>query len=168
MRTNTRGSHTLEPAGAPIDDGARGLFWTVTHFRRWATSVFPMVSEGYDISPQQLNVLYLVRTQGATMAEIARQLVIAPTVVTGLVDRLEARGMIERQPDRTDRRKLQLVLTDQGRRASVDIESRFATRVEAAMDQLSSAKRAEMSRGLEILREVIVGLERDATASADS
>lgn len=149
-------SDGLEPEDAP-----HRIFWAITHFRRWSSAMFPIVTQGYDISSQQLSVLYLVRTLGASMADIARQLNVAPTVVTGLVDRLESRGMLSRQPDPTDRRKIRLVLTDQGARASVEIEQRFAELVDQSMEKLSAAERDQLSQGLQLLSNVISDLESE-------
>jgi DNA-binding MarR family transcriptional regulator len=164
MTMNDRGNDTTALAdGGSVADEARRLFRTVAAFRRWTVAAFPETSEGYDISQQQLNVLYFIRTQSDSMAEIARLLYIAPTVVTGLVDRLEARGMLTRQPDPEDRRRLRLVLTDKGRAASVDIENRFAALVEQAIASRPPADQTVLSRGLDILYDVVAGLERDAT-----
>lgn len=50
------------------------------------------------------------------MNEAAGKLHCDPSNVTGIVDRLEARGLVRRQPSPTDRRVKHLVLTADGRR----------------------------------------------------
>jgi DNA-binding MarR family transcriptional regulator len=52
--------------------------------------------------------------QPISMRELARRLGADPSNVTGLIDRLEARGLVERRPDATDRRIKGLALTSAG------------------------------------------------------
>jgi DNA-binding MarR family transcriptional regulator len=49
------------------------------------------------------------------MCRVAEALDCDPSNVTGIVDRLEARGLVERRSDPRDRRVKQLVVTDRGR-----------------------------------------------------
>ncbi len=51
-----------------------------------------------------------------SMRALAQCLQVDPSAITGLVDRLEAKGLVERQPDPEDRRVKALVLTTRGKR----------------------------------------------------
>ncbi len=57
------------------------------------------------------------------MNEVAGKLHCDPSNVTGIVDRLESRGLIKRQQVTTDRRVKQLVLTPEGRRLRGRVET---------------------------------------------
>jgi DNA-binding MarR family transcriptional regulator len=46
--------------------------------------------------------------------ELAREVVLSPTGMSRLVDRVEGAGYVRREPDPRDRRALQVVLTDAG------------------------------------------------------
>ncbi len=59
------------------------------------------------------------------MREFARRLGYDPSNFTGIVDRLEQRGLVARRPDPDDRRVRQLVLTDDGRTLRRDLETRL-------------------------------------------
>lgn len=52
-------------------------------------------------------------------AEIARRLDVSTAAATGIVDRLVARGHVERRPHSADRRRTTLHLTESGRREVV-------------------------------------------------
>ncbi len=52
----------------------------------------------------QARVLGLLSREPMPMRRIAERLKCEPSNVTGIVDRLEARGLVERQPDPADRR----------------------------------------------------------------
>lgn len=71
-------------------------------------------SAEFDLSPQQAKAFRELR-QPLSMGELAERLCCDASNVTGIVDRLEARGLVERQPDPDDRRVKRLVLTEPGR-----------------------------------------------------
>ena len=69
-----------------------------------------------DLTPVQAIVLRRLDPERPTpMHEIADMLRCDASNVTGIVDRLEARGAVERRPDPSDRRVKALVLTRSGR-----------------------------------------------------
>ena len=69
-----------------------------------------------DLTPVQAIVLRKLDPNRPTpMYEIADMLRCDASNVTGIVDRLEARGAVERRPDPSDRRVKALVLTRSGR-----------------------------------------------------
>src|SRR4051812_15746490 len=71
----------------------------------------------WDLSPSQFNVLNLLHDlpDGSTQIELSRQLVMHRSNITGLIDRLEARGLLERKATPNDRRAYHVVLTTKGR-----------------------------------------------------
>ena len=46
--------------------------------------------------------------------ELAREVVLSPTAMSRFVDRVEAAGLVRREPDPDDRRALRVTLTDEG------------------------------------------------------
>src|ERR1043166_3877653 len=69
----------------------------------------------WDLSPSQFNVLNLLcdHPDGCTQIELSRQLIMHRSNVTGLIDRLEQRALLQRTPE-TDRRVNRIVLTAAG------------------------------------------------------
>src|SRR5712691_9838911 len=68
-----------------------------------------------DLAPAQARALHeLDLERPVSMRELAERLRSDPSNITGLVDRLEARGLVERRPDPTDRRIKGLALTPSG------------------------------------------------------
>ena len=70
------------------------------------------------LSLPQLHLLAILKKGGGilTTGEIGREMVKASQTITGLVDRLEAPGFVERVFDRSDRRKVWVHITEKGER----------------------------------------------------
>ncbi|MBC6458358.1 MarR family winged helix-turn-helix transcriptional regulator [Actinomadura sp. HBU206391] len=83
-----------------------------------------------DLPPAQALALANLRSP-APMRELAEWLACDASNVTGIVDGLERRGLVTRQPDPTDRRVKHLVLTEAGERKRAALRSRsHATAIE--------------------------------------
>ncbi|MFJ6984419.1 MULTISPECIES: MarR family winged helix-turn-helix transcriptional regulator [unclassified Streptomyces] len=76
----------------------------------------------------QARLLHLLSVEPLPMRRLAVRLKCEPSNVTGIVDRLEARGLVERRPDPADRRVKLAAATDEGRRIARDLRQslRFA------------------------------------------
>ncbi len=64
--------------------------------------------------PQRLVLRIVGQFPGTSAGEVASILHIHPSTLTGVLKRLQARGLIEREPDPTDARRSRLKLTAQG------------------------------------------------------
>jgi len=150
-RTSAKSSKADGSKNGLVNRTAEHLFWLQPRFTRWVMARVPhQVSKG-ELSLQQLTVLNLVRTEGVTLAELARRSLVAPTVITGIVDRLERQGLIRREADAKDRRVNRLVLTDDGRATSIMVEKALAAEVAAQMSDFTPEEFSELNRGLELL-----------------
>jgi DNA-binding MarR family transcriptional regulator len=72
----------------------------------------------WDLSPSQFNVLNLLCEEpaGCSQTELSRRLIMHRSNVTGLVDRLEKRGLVVRRANPADRRAWFVLLAPPGRR----------------------------------------------------
>ena len=79
---------------------------------------------GLDLTATQSEVLEILYEQGTmSQRELGERLVCTKGNISRLLDRMEAKGLIERNPDANDRRKAQVTLTPQGQAC---IEKAFA------------------------------------------
>ncbi|MFB7335865.1 MarR family winged helix-turn-helix transcriptional regulator, partial [Streptomyces adustus] len=62
----------------------------------------------------QARLLNLLSLEPLPMRKLAQKLKCEPSNVTGIVDRLESRGLVERRPDAADRRVKLAAATDEG------------------------------------------------------
>ncbi|MFD4987357.1 MarR family winged helix-turn-helix transcriptional regulator [Streptomyces sp. NPDC058374] len=94
----------------------------------------------------QARVLGLLSIEAMPMRQIARRLKCEPSNVTGIVDRLAVRGLVERRPDPADRRVKLAALTAEGRR----IAETLRDSLDFAREPLAGFSREErvMLRGM--------------------
>jgi MarR family 2-MHQ and catechol resistance regulon transcriptional repressor len=105
---------------AAIEKGRSARYQALLQLLRTADTVWEasrVFFERWDLSPSQFNVLNLLEglPEGLTQIELGRLLITHRSNVTGLVDRLEKRGLVVRQEVPQDRRAYQVVLTPRGR-----------------------------------------------------
>lgn len=75
----------------------------------------PQIAAEFELSPMQAHVLRLLEPgQPLPMRTLARKLCCDASNVTGIVDRLEERGLVRRDAAPGDRRVKMLVVTDNG------------------------------------------------------
>jgi DNA-binding MarR family transcriptional regulator len=70
----------------------------------------------WDLSPSQFNILNLLRLSpdGLSQTDLGRELLTHRSNVTGMIDRLEKRGLVARNDAKGDRRAYSVVLTPAG------------------------------------------------------
>jgi DNA-binding MarR family transcriptional regulator len=68
----------------------------------------------FELTLPQYRLLALLADGAAMSSALAERLAVKPPTVTSVVDGLVTRGLVERQPDPTDRRRLPLALTEDG------------------------------------------------------
>ncbi|HET9379566.1 MAG TPA: MarR family transcriptional regulator [Streptomyces sp.] len=90
---------------------------------------------GHALTGAQAKLLGLLSLEPLPMRKLAQQLKCEPSNVTGIVDRLEARGLVERRPAPADRRVKVAAATDEGRRVARSLREslRFARAPLAAL-----------------------------------
>ena len=85
------------------------------------------------------------------MRELAERLKSDPSNVTGLIDRLEARGLVERRADPTDRRIKGLALTSAG----ASMRERLFARLYSAPPPVSELPESDQRCLRDVLQRVL-------------
>jgi len=70
----------------------------------------------YNVTPVQYGILAsLWKEDGQAPGQIAANLNLDSSTITGILDRMESKDLLKRMPDPSDRRALKVVLTEEGR-----------------------------------------------------
>ena len=107
--------------------------------------------ERWDLSPSQFNVLNLLQfnPDGLSQTDLSRQLIMHRSNLTGLVDRLEKRGLVTRREVAADRRAYSVVLTAAGTRLLGDILPRYYAEAARVWDRLPARRAGELIADLQ-------------------
>jgi DNA-binding MarR family transcriptional regulator len=99
------------------------------HMRHWPGGAPSLV---------HLNVMMILGADGAqTMSQLAEALDVSQASATGIVDRMEQRGLIARQGDPDDRRVTRVDLTDRGRQAIERLGAQRRDKLSRLLDDLT-------------------------------
>ena len=90
----------------------------------------PAIAAEFDLSPPQAIVMRLL-SEPRPMGDLATAMHCDNSNITGIVDRLEERGLVRRQPAEYDRRVKLIAVTETGSRLRDDLNRRFAEPPEA-------------------------------------
>jgi MarR family transcriptional regulator, organic hydroperoxide resistance regulator len=115
-----------ETRRARPDEGLASEAWML--LQRIAFSerpAFVAVAREFDLLPQHVIALRSLE-RPIPMSELARLLACDNSNVTGLIDRLEERGLVERRAAEHDRRVKLVALTPAGKRLKNGVEARMA------------------------------------------
>jgi DNA-binding MarR family transcriptional regulator len=106
----------------------------------------PTLAATLELSPAQCHVLHVIEPgRPIPMKQLAATLSCDASNVTGLVDRLESRGLVRRLPGRADRRVKQLDLTPTGARLRAQLVERLAA-PPASFGRLSARDQRTLAR----------------------
>ena len=137
----------------PRDPGAEawGLFFELFTRNR---PRFAAIGSELDLAPMQMHALRLLAPGGQVpMSALAENMACDPSNVTGIVDRLEGRGLIERRGAEHDRRVKMLALTPEGARVREHIISRMAV----PPPEIARLPRADQRALRDLLRRALSG-----------
>lgn len=114
----------------------------------------PLFDSG--LTMQQLRTLLVLGADGPLpQGELAQALGIGLAAVTGLVDRLVARGLVERTEDAHDRRVRRAGLSNEGAALLERIASSGQERRRRLLAHIDTAALRSLERGLAALREAL-------------
>lgn len=106
------------------------------------------------ISVVQAGALFaLLRQDGMLSTELASQLDIAPSAMTGLADRMLRGGLVARRVDEQDKRINRLWLTAQGREVALTAQGELGPLNQSLTQGFSEAEMAVVSRWLKAVAE---------------
>src|SRR5512140_2316778 len=120
----------------PVLDFMRAL-WALDHALQSASK--RMEARRGVTAPQRLVVRIVGRFPGISAGEIAEILHLHPSTLTGVLRRLEDRGLLARRPDPADRRRALLQLTARGRGLDRLRDGTVEASVRRALKRLSPA-----------------------------
>jgi MarR family transcriptional regulator, organic hydroperoxide resistance regulator len=113
---------------------------------------FHAVASEFELSPPQVRALGVLEPdRPVPMSELAEALHCDNSNVTGIVDRLEDRGLVERRSASHDRRVKMLAVTARG----ADVRARLAERLQEAPEALARLSPEDQRALRDIMRRAL-------------
>jgi DNA-binding MarR family transcriptional regulator len=115
--------------------------------------LYAEIARGKLTAPQMAIMAILVRAEGLSLKELSKRAALAHSTVSGIVDRLEKRGMVAREPDPADARFSRIVVTEPVRAfVHNKLPELTVQPLTEALRRATPAQRAKIAEGLRTLQ----------------
>lgn len=112
---------------------------------------------GTGLTPSQADVIFtLGGTDGMTCADLGEQTLITKGTLTGVIDRLRAKGLVERWEDAYDARRTIVALTRKGEGVYKKTLHKHLARLQERFEKISLADQRKAARLLGRIRQAFI------------
>ncbi|HSE29708.1 MAG TPA: MarR family winged helix-turn-helix transcriptional regulator [Candidatus Saccharimonadales bacterium] len=134
-----------------MNNGEDNIYWLLIQLANRARHDFARISEGvYGLTTAQMQTLCLLPADSAIpMNVLSCQMSCDASNVTGIADRLEAQGLVERKDDPNDRRIKMLSVTTKGRTLRQRILRDLSLAQPSGLTNLTAQEREQFLRLLD-------------------
>jgi len=120
------------------------------------------LNKKYSVSAAQLNCLLALYEYGPLPpSQIAKHMMVKSSTVTGVVDRLEQKGLITRIRNSPDRRVITIQLTDTGKRLAYNAPPPIQRKIIKGLEKLSQKEVNRIVLSLTKLTDMLDVLDLD-------
>jgi DNA-binding MarR family transcriptional regulator len=140
---------TSQPAGEASATGQDGLVDALAQAAFMTMAVLTRVAADNGLSLTQLRVFAILRDRRLRMTTLADYLGLEKSTMTGLVDRAERRGLLQRAPNVSDGRAVDVFLSPEG----AELAGRFSTHIARTLSPMTSKLAPPEQRLLQTLLE---------------
>jgi DNA-binding MarR family transcriptional regulator len=110
----------------------------------------------YQISAAQLNCILTLFEHGSLpLSQIAKHMMVKSSTVTGVVDRLENKGLAERMRNSPDRRVITIRLTEAGKKLAQNAPPPIQQKIIDGLKKTESAKKEQIVNALNTLTDML-------------
>jgi DNA-binding MarR family transcriptional regulator len=143
---------TSEAAAQPTAPDRQDLIDALVRTSFVTMAVLNRIGAEHDLSLTQLRVLAILRDRRVKMSELADYLGLDKSTISGLVDRAEKRGLLQRAPNPVDGRAVDVFLSPAGR----ELADRGATEIAQSLSAMTSTlTRADSHRLTTLLERML-------------
>lgn len=114
------------------------------------------LSKKYQVSAAQLNCIITLNEYGPLPpSQIAKHMMVKSSTVTGVVDRLERKGLAERMRNSPDRRVITIQLTEAGKLLAANAPPPIQQKIIDGLKQTKQSKVEQIVRSLIMLTDML-------------
>jgi DNA-binding MarR family transcriptional regulator len=139
-----------------VGDLTRDIIYQIRRLIQAASLYTKELNKKYQVSVPQLNCLLILYENGPLPpSQIARQILVKSSTVTGIIDRLEQKGLVERKRSSPDRRVITIELTEAGRTLAEDAPPPIQQKIMDGLKNLSNLELRKISASLNMLTRML-------------
>jgi DNA-binding MarR family transcriptional regulator len=140
------------PASEVPDDLVKQIIFQVRRLIQAKELYTKELNKKYKVSASQLNCLLALYENGPLPpSQIARHIMVKSSTVTGIIDRLEQKGLVNRTRTSTDRRVITVELTKSGKMLAKNAPPPIQQKVLEGLRSLPHGKMKKIVLGLNML-----------------
>jgi len=114
------------------------------------------MSRQFSLTAPQSGVLRCLAHNGPiSSADLSRELYVTPSNITGIIDRLERKGLVQRIRKEDDRRVTLIQLTDEGRKLSRELPDPIEIRLVAGLSELPEKEVRKLDDSLDKIIDIL-------------
>ena len=115
-----------------------------------------LVHDGLDLTYNQYKTLLTVAEHGTcSLGDLAKELEVAMSSASQMIDRLVTRELVERNQDASNRRQVNIRLTQKGEKLLADWQQSVLKRYEQVLAQLPPDDRNQLASSLENINRIL-------------
>jgi DNA-binding MarR family transcriptional regulator len=125
------------------------------------------LNKKFSVSAPQVACLLALRDNGPiSLSQIARKIMVESSTVTGIIDRLEQKGLVIRKRVSLDRRVITVELTDAGRRLAANAPPPIQHKIVKGLRKIDEGERTQIIEALSRLTGMIDAEDLDDEGEA--
>ena len=137
-------------------DQTRQIIFSIRRLIQASELYSKELNKKYQISAAQLNCILTLNEYGPLPpSKIAKHMMVKSSTVTGVVDRLELKGLAERIRNSPDRRMINIQLTEAGKKLAENAPPPIQQKIIDGLKQTEDAKKKQIVNSLNMLTDML-------------
>jgi DNA-binding MarR family transcriptional regulator len=137
-------------------DQTRQIIFSIRRLIQASELYSKELNKKYQISAAQLNcILTLYEFGPLPPSKIAQHMMVKSSTVTGVVDRLEKKGLAERMRNSPDRRMITIQLTEAGKKLARNAPPPIQQKIIDGLKQTKNTKKEQIVNALNMLTDML-------------
>ena len=151
--------HLSKPAESPQETGrdhTKEIIYAIRRLMQGGELYTKEINKKYHVSAAQVNCLLALYENGPLPpSQIAKHMMVNSSTVTGIIDRLEQKGLVERMRISKDRRVITIQLTESGKRLAENAPPPIQQKIINGLKRLKDPEIDQIVKSLLILTSML-------------
>ncbi len=152
MTTEELTAKADENARAVNRDRTKEIIYPIRRLMQGAERYTKEIHKKYSVSAAQVNCLLALYENGPLPpSQIAKIILVNSSTVTGIIDRLETKGLVKRERISKDRRVITIQLTEEGKKLAANAPPPIQQKIISGLEKLTDQEIDQIIDALNIL-----------------